>query len=124
MSRAFWVDAVPVPKARPRLGRGGNVYTPSTTREFENAVKLAYRLAHPSAVPFAGPVSITIAVYCPGKGPRHSIRGDADNYLKAVCDGLNGEAWGDDVQVVGAQVTKWRAASDAETGVAVEIEAL
>lgn len=117
----FWVDAVPVPKARPRLGKGGHVYTPETTRDFEGAVKRAFRRAHPGTEPLAGPVGVRVDVYCAGAGEWHKIRGDADNYLKAVCDALNKEAWVDDIQVVMAEVRKWRAPDDAHVGVLVEI---
>lgn len=37
---------------------------------------------------------------------RISIRGDIDNYVKTVMDGLNGVAWEDDVQVVQIEASK------------------
>lgn len=37
---------------------------------------------------------------------RVSIRGDIDNYVKTVMDGLNGVAWEDDVQVVQIEASK------------------
>ena len=34
------------------------------------------------------------------------FRPDGDNVLKAVCDGINGVVWADDVQAVDQRVTK------------------
>jgi Holliday junction resolvase RusA-like endonuclease len=36
----------------------------------------------------------------------HGQKPDADNILKAICDGANGIAWADDCQVAFAKVTK------------------
>jgi Holliday junction resolvase RusA-like endonuclease len=38
--------------------------------------------------------------------PKSPLRGDIDNYLKLVMDGLNGSAYEDDVQVRYIKVTK------------------
>lgn len=44
--------------------------------------------------PFTGPVSVTIEIFRPLKS------GDLDNRIKAILDGLNGNAWLDDDQVL------------------------
>ena len=38
----FTIHTAPVSKQRPRLGKGGCVYTPSKTKVFENIVALSY----------------------------------------------------------------------------------
>jgi Holliday junction resolvase RusA-like endonuclease len=35
-----------------------------------------------------------------------TLRGDIDNYVKTVLDGLNGTAWEDDIQVVEVTAVK------------------
>lgn len=95
-SVTFCVDGEPVPKGRPRLGRGGGTYTPARTREYEERVGWAYRQTAPGLV-FEGPVRVWVYVHEGRRSPR--LQGDADNYAK-VLDGLNGIAWHDDRQVV------------------------
>ena len=60
-----------------------------------NAVRVA-RVLDPltDQLPFLGPVKVEIEIFRPLKS------GDLDNRLKAILDGLNGEAWMDDDQVI------------------------
>lgn len=87
----------PVAKGRPRLGRGGT-YTPAATREFEALVAWharAMRLRLGGAT-----VHVTIELWS-----RTPLRGDIDNYAKAVLDGLQkGGAIDNDRQVASLQV--------------------
>lgn len=124
---AFRVDGAPVPKARPRLGRGGNVYTPRSTHNYEASVVQAFRDAYPAhtADVLAGcALSVFIEFVCAGKGPAHEIRGDVDNMTKAVLDALNRVAYPDDTQVVEVTALKRRARRRETPGAFVRIERL
>ena len=90
------VPGRPVPKGRPRLGVQGRkafIYTPAETKAYEQVVGLCANLA--TAEPLEGPVILSATLYI-----RRGRRGDLDNYLKSICDGLNEVAWKDDRQVV------------------------
>ncbi len=91
MAVTFTVPGRPVPKQRPRLGRNGNVYTPRNCRDYEKAVGWTAKRLFKS--PLEGPVELQVRLYFNSRG------GDLDNYIKAICDGLNGVAWLDDSQV-------------------------
>ena len=124
---AFAVPGEPKGKARPRLGRGGNTYTPRDTREYEDKVRAAFWEAVwnddrylGKDFTLTGPIRITIAAHFripkgyskkklesmkyPTKKP------DADNIEKIICDALNGLAYKDDSQIVESHVMKlWTA---------------
>lgn len=107
MRQSFFVSGRPHAKARPRLGRGGNVYTPLTTVEWETEVKAtALELGIGKML---GAVSADLLFYLPGRGPAYKAKGDVDNLTKAVLDALNGIAYEDDIQVVRLLVEKRRA---------------
>lgn len=105
----FVVPVRPIPKGRPRLGRGGRVFTPITTQAAENRIKFLYL-----GPKFEGPVSIKVVftdtqtevVISPYPEGATKLRGDIDNYLKLLMDGLNGKAWADDKQVHYVEVVK------------------
>lgn len=101
-------------KDRPRMTRGGHVYTPKATEDFEDKVQWHFRRAvHGPIVPLEGPVSVTIKAYhpIPRSAPKYKqtamlsgelvplTKPDADNVLKLVLDALNGLAYQDDKQV-------------------------
>jgi len=104
----FTLSVAPVAKGRPRLGRGGRVYTPDETRRFENEVRMLARLYKPEQ-PWAGPIGICLKFSLPKpKRPKCNepiCRPDLDNYVKAVLDALD-EFWIDDSQVVHLSATK------------------
>ena len=93
---AFVVPGRPQSKQRPRLGKGGRVYTPRATKRYESFVAGAYLVASGGRRrgSYRGPVELSIA--CVFGDLR---RRDLDNVVKAVCDGLNGVAYADDCQV-------------------------
>lgn len=122
---SFYVAGVPVPKGRPRLGRGGHTYTPARTEEWENTIRVAFRQAFPGAYPIpAGcAVAVRVDVFAPGDGPRCKIRGDVDNFVKAALDALNEIAFDDDTQVVEQHGAKYRAkAAGRLPGMLIEVQ--
>lgn len=98
-----------VPKGRPRRSANGGMFTDKKTREFEKAVAFYCKEAMRNAKldPFSGPVlceiymdeeecSICISEY---DSEKSKLRGDIDNYVKALLDGANGILFGDDKQI-------------------------
>lgn len=101
------VPETPKSKGRPRLGRRGRVYTPIATHEAENRIADIWRSS--GGPKLEGPIEIEVDFYKDSSVVvvRESmdyelskLRGDIDNYLKLIMDGLNGVAWDDDKQVV------------------------
>ena len=101
-------ETKPFPKERPRATRQGRVFTPTTTIKYERLLKELFREQLPDHKPFTKPVNISIDVAVDkicvevtevDHKPK-GMRGDLDNYVKAIMDALNGEAFEDDRQVV------------------------
>lgn len=99
----------PAVKQRPRMGRNGRVYTPKATLEAEEQLIADYR-----GPLFEGPIIVRMGFY-----PDHTnvsiaertedpspLRGDLDNYVKLVLDGLQGVAYANDRQVMAIQAHK------------------
>lgn len=100
--RRFVVPGDPVSKARPRVTRHGNTYTPKSTRDAEERVRAAYLQLH-ERTSFSGRVKVTLLFR---RYERHGR--DADNLIKTVLDALNGVAYADDSQVeAGEWDTQW-----------------
>jgi crossover junction endodeoxyribonuclease RusA len=98
-----FVPHKPVPKGRPRMTRRGRVFTPKRTLDAETLVAEAWG-DNPK---FSGEVGIvmllgsdgTLITVFPHEAEPQKLRGDIDNYVKTIMDGLNGKAWDDDKQV-------------------------
>lgn len=97
---AFVVPGVPVPAARARVVKG-RAFTPATTAAFEARVALHARAARALSPGWPSPADhlryrVTLHVW------RAADRGDADNFCKAVKDGVTkaGSVWQDDRRVV------------------------
>jgi len=87
------------------------MYTDKATREYEQAIKDAY-VANGGPL-FEGPVSMSVTftkdkvtITLSEIEAVSSLRGDVDNLLKAIMDGLNGVAYKDDGQVLTVKAYK------------------
>lgn len=118
---SFIIPDRPVGWQRPGQNRKmGVTFTPKRTKAYEDEVKLIYRALR---VPIlTGGVAVSIEIYyTPNKGtPKKYLqqhydndlpcfsaqKPDVDNVAKAILDGLNGEAYEDDKQVVSLLVRR------------------
>lgn len=112
----FEISCDIVAKARPRLGRGGKVYTPKKTVEYEGMIAAA--ASKQFKQPFAGPVAVAIEFrfevaksHSKKKrlsmiGQPHTQKPDVDNIVKSILDGLNGVAYTDDSLVFAIRANK------------------
>lgn len=114
-------------KARPRFTRQGRAYTPKNTVDYEEQIKQAYIAAGGTLMSDTDPISICITA-CFKKAKTNkmnypTLKPDADNIAKAVCDALNGIAYKDDKQITCLKVEKaW--AEDGIERVEVDVEEL
>lgn len=125
----FTIPGKPFGKQRPRMTRQGRAYTPKETVSFERTLSVLAAQHFPE--PHTGPVKVT--VWATFETPKswskkktaehinrhHTQKPDADNIAKAIKDGMNRVAYGDDSQVAELHVRKvWGAV--AQTVVTVE----
>ena len=106
MKVKFHINTRPTPKQRPRLGKGGKVYTPNSTKVFEQICRLSYGnryyfdkeyISIKIIFKFKVPKSYSKKKYSEAiEGKIRPSTNDTDNLLKSVLDGLNGKAWKDD----------------------------
>lgn len=111
----FVFNYEPKPKLRARHGANGATYTPKETEIYENGIAQATKLQHTAGGPFLGRIFIEIHFYV------SSWRGDIDNYVKAILDGMQERrdrktkmvlfsgAFKNDNQVDGMYVRRWDA---------------
>lgn len=132
MRAEFIIHAAPVGKARPRVTRNGT-FTPAKTRAYEKLVRVEYGAQCGAQYFGDSPLAVSITAYyqipksaskrkrgqMESKIIRPTVKPDADNVCKAVCDALNGVAWKDDAQIVNLIFEKHYGA---EPRVKVEIE--
>jgi Holliday junction resolvase RusA-like endonuclease len=116
---SFTIPGKPFAKQRHRVGTIGGrarAFNTAGNARFEDVVRSIAAPLFP--VPLNGPVQLRlIAYFAPPAswskrkreamlGQPHTQRPDADNIAKAVKDGLNRIAWGDDCQVAELSVRK------------------
>ena len=102
MRHKFVIEGKPKVKGRPRFTRNGKTYTDAKTREAEQHIKDSY-LESDGPI-FTSPVSITVTLFNDRteviieamECEFSSLRGDIDNYIKSILDGLNDVAFGND----------------------------
>jgi crossover junction endodeoxyribonuclease RusA len=99
-SITFCIPGRPVPAARMTVRGKFRKRQAQRYLEFKTIAGYHALMAMGSKPPMSGPIRIECTVWLSGGN-----RGDADNYLKAILDALNGIAWQDDKQVVDARIT-------------------
>lgn len=123
----FTVYGKPQGKARPRFTRQGRAYTPKNTVDYETQIRQAYIAAGGTLISDTEPILICITA-CFKKAKTNkmespTLKPDADNIAKAVCDALNGIAYKDDKQITCLTVNKvW--AEDGIERVEIDVEQL
>jgi Holliday junction resolvase RusA-like endonuclease len=98
----------PVPKGRPRFSRG-KVYTPPKTKEFEKLVrKMASEQYRNGPLRDAVSMTVVFIIKKPKSVKREypTVKSDLDNYIKSLCDALNGIAFVDDSQIIEINASK------------------
>lgn len=113
MKIIFFVEGIPVAKGRPRFTKTGIAYTPTKTRDAEDAFRLQSNV-HAPKKPIEGAVRLELSFNMPIPKSRrkeiekkagscewvpHIVRPDIDNMAKLVTDSMNKRFWKDDSQV-------------------------
>ena len=115
------IPGTPVPKARPRFTRHGRAYTPRSTRQYEDDLRILARQRRGADKPFDGPLHVEVTAYFspPQSWPKWkkdrvtghgtfiacTVKPDIDN-LGKIIDGLNGIVWHDDAQITDMRIAK------------------
>ncbi|OZY58603.1 hypothetical protein CJF39_15165 [Pseudomonas lundensis] len=120
---SFVVPGEAVGKGRPRvstIGGHARMFTPQKTANYETLIAMAAQQAMAGRELIDGPVLVemkilvSVAASWSKKKTAEALAGDvmptkkpdADNVLKAICDGINGIVFKDDVQVVNVSLSK------------------
>lgn len=132
MAIEFFVPGKPIPKARPRVTKAGQTYTPKRCRQYEERV--AKVAAHSyDGEPIDGACVLTMTAVMPrpqrlmakrySRGRiYHPKRPDLDNLLKSVMDGLSKAGiWVDDARVTRTKASKFYAGIGETPGVYISI---
>jgi Holliday junction resolvase RusA-like endonuclease len=96
---SFTVMGEPVSKARPRMGKNHQVYTPAKTSKAEEQIGWEFKKQVRYRANETAAFSVYIDFYL-GTTNGASNQRDIDNMAKTVLDALNHICWWDDKQVV------------------------
>lgn len=113
----------PVPQGRPRFvsrGKFVQTYDPKKSKDYKKAVAEIAKSQYKSQ-PIDQAIHVELNVYRPvqksiSKAERHRrlsgvhrpiVKGDIDNYFKAVTDACTGIIWTDDAQIVSTKSNKY-----------------
>jgi len=120
----FTIPGEPKGKGRPKFSRQGKfvkTYTPETTVNYENWVKICFQEAKQEKLADGFQLTATIKCYfgtpksiskkneelCLNGGLRPTKKPDIDNIAKIILDSLNGLAYADDKNIVTCNIEKW-----------------
>jgi len=103
---SFTVWGEPLPKQRPRFGKG-HAYTPKKTRDAETAVLDAFHLALPLWDATTDNVRLEADFY---RKNRRAV--DLDNMFKLLTDALNKVLYRDDSQICEQETRRFYGAGD------------
>lgn len=120
-------------KGRPRVMRNGFTFTPKTTVEYENLVRLSFFQQIGEVEPTDKPLKVDITFYfdIPKSYTKKKIqeikennmaypkKPDIDNLIKSITDALNGIAYKDDNQIYKVHANKLYTTSGARTEVEI-----
>ena len=126
----FTVPGPAKAKARPRVGKGGRIYTPSDSHKYEKKVRECYEGLYYFDDEY---ISIKIIFWfsipksyskqkrqdC-AEGFIRPSRADIDNYIKSVLDGLNKVAYVDDRYIYKIEAEKRYTEYEARTEITIE----
>lgn len=117
------VDAIPVPKGRPKFARRGKfvtTYTPKKTADYEKKVAGDAKVSMKGEKPLEGALKCVVTCFMPiPKGTSkvkqakmlsneiyHTKKPDVDNLFKAATDPLSGIVFLNDSQIVDGRCSK------------------
>lgn len=132
MKVEFTVPGPAKAKERPRVGKGGRIYTPNGTHKYEKLVKNIYQekgiyffdkeyISVKIIFWFEIPKSYNKAKHqAAAEGFLRPSRADIDNYIKSVLDGLNKVAYSDDRYIYKIEAEKRYTEYEARTDIIIE----
>ena len=132
MKVEFTVPGPAKAKERPRVGKGGRIYTPNGTHKYEKLVKNIYQekgiyffdneyISVKIIFWFEIPKSYNKAKHqAAAEGFLRPSRADIDNYIKSVLDGLNKVAYSDDRYIYKIEAEKRYTEYEARTEITIE----
>ena len=107
---------IPIPLDRPRLGRGGCVFTPKRCQDAKRRIAIEASIAMRGRDQFAGPLDVQFhfEMKMPKRPKPNQFQGhphvstpDLSNLIKLAEDALNGIVWHDDSFIAKLTCTKF-----------------